>query len=201
MASLVLDGQPCLPVSRHWRQSRSAQGMCSVSCERARSSRSCSRPDSALANPSNHSLYLRRRLPQLRGRWASTKRTGRSYSLPKSVLQVAEFTASSGPQPSNSTEKPVVARRIATTHFPLVTAMDIHSDGQRAIVATYGLAFEYLRSPAETWAQAFAREPGPVITPFRRQGESVCYCTEGTTLYFTSEKRPTPLFELSGETP
>ena len=123
------------------------------------------------------------------------------------LLVTKERTAGSGvysfiwPEASNSTEKPVVARRIATTHFPLVTAMDIHSDGQRAIVTTYGLAFEYLRSPAETWAQAFAREPGPVITPFRRQGESVCYCTEGTTLYFTSEKRPTPLFELSGETP
>ena len=123
------------------------------------------------------------------------------------LLITKESIAGSGvysftwPEVSNSTEKPVIARRIGTTHFPLVTAMDISSDGQRAIVATYGLAFEYVRSPAESWDQVFAGEPGPVIAPFRRQGESVCYCTEGTTLYFTSEKRPTPLFELLGETP
>ncbi len=123
------------------------------------------------------------------------------------LLVTKEGTAGSGvysftwPEVSNSIEKPVIAHRIGTTHFPLVTAMDISSDGQRAIVATYGLAFEYVRSPAEAWGQAFARNPVPVIAPFRRQGESVCYCTEGTTLYFTSEKRPTPLFELLGESP
>ena len=78
----------------------------------------------------------------------------------------------------------------------MATGMDISADGQRAVVSTYGLAFEYTRLETESWTVAFGREAKPIFSPFRRQGESICYGSDGKTLYFTSEKLPTPFFEL-----
>ena len=100
------------------------------------------------------------------------------------------------PLTSNSFESPVVAEKIATVNYPLVTAMDITSDGRRAVLLTYGLAYEISRKPKETWNAAFARPGRPLIMPFRRQGETICYGTNGRKLFLTSEKIPTPFFEV-----
>ena len=93
-------------------------------------------------------------------------------------------------------KKALVARRIATLAIPLVTAMDVSPDGRRAVVLTYGNAYEFVRSENEDWAAAFAREPRPIRMPLRIQGESICYGPDGKTLYLTSEKLPTPLWEV-----
>jgi len=92
----------------------------------------------------------------------------------------------------------LVARPIARLKVPIVTAMDISPDGLRAIVLTYGHAFEYTRAVEETWADAFAfaRAPRTLAMPARRQGEAICYGNDGVTLYLTSEKAPRPLFEV-----
>ena len=74
--------------------------------------------------------------------------------------------------------------------------MDISPDGLRAVVLTYGNAYEYVRGPKETWAEGFGREPRVIKMPRRAQGESICYGHDGTTLYLTSEKLPTPLLEV-----
>ena len=101
--------------------------------------------------------------------------------------------------PRQSTKTPLTANTIATLKMPLTTAMDISPDGRRAIVLTYGNAYEYARRPGEDWAQAFAR-PGRLITmPSRKQGESICYGSDGKTLYLTSEHVPTPLFSVPVE--
>ena len=100
------------------------------------------------------------------------------------------------PKRSNTKDKPIVARRVATTQFPMATAMDMSPDGCRAVIATYGLAFEFVRLTSQSWSQALAQSGRPVILPFRRQGESICYGADGKTLYLTSEKLPTPFFEL-----
>ncbi|MFW6153818.1 MAG: hypothetical protein ACOC95_01220 [Planctomycetota bacterium] len=89
-----------------------------------------------------------------------------------------------------------VAERIATLGYGMVTAMDISPDGRRAIVGTYGDAFEYTRRPDEPWADAFARTPRRIRLPRRRQGEALGYGSDGVTLYATSEKTPTPLIEI-----
>ena len=98
--------------------------------------------------------------------------------------------------PENDPRKAFVARRIATLRLPLVTAMDVSPDGCRAVLLTYGDAYEFLRAKGEGWGQAFSRRPNPIALPGRRQGESICYGPDGKTLYLTSEKGPTPLIEI-----
>lgn len=77
-----------------------------------------------------------------------------------------------------------------------VTAMDISPDGSRCIVLTYGPAYEYARKKGEKWKDAFGRQPHEIKMPARAQGESICYGSDGKTLYLTSEKLPTPLWEV-----
>jgi hypothetical protein len=74
--------------------------------------------------------------------------------------------------------------------------MDISADGLRAVVLTYGPAFEYVRAGGEKWSAAFRRPGRKLWMPGRRQGESICYGPDGKTLYLTSEKLPTPLLEV-----
>lgn len=100
------------------------------------------------------------------------------------------------PWPENNPKKAFSARRIATLKIPLVTAMDISPDGRRAVLVTYGNAFEFERKEQEPWADAFARQPRELVMPLRIQGESICYGFDGKTLYLTSEKLPTPLWEV-----
>ncbi|MBL7222970.1 MAG: hypothetical protein ISS72_03880 [Candidatus Brocadiae bacterium] len=102
------------------------------------------------------------------------------------------------PLPDAPTNEVAVARHVATVRLPITTAMDVSPDGRRAMILTYGDAYEFSRGSGETWAQAFANPPRRIAMPRRRQGESICYGHDGRTLYLTSEskKLPTPLFEV-----
>jgi hypothetical protein len=90
----------------------------------------------------------------------------------------------------------LVAKGIAKPAIAVVTSMAISPDGQRAILSTYGDAFEFVRSPSETWATAFTQKPRTIQLPERKQGETICYGSDGKTLYLTSEQDPTPLWEV-----
>jgi len=72
--------------------------------------------------------------------------------------------------------------------------MDVSKDGKRAIVLTLGQAFEYTRGQDEDWATAFKRKPRTIDMPARKQGEAICYGSDGNDLYLTSEFSPCPLF-------
>ncbi len=98
--------------------------------------------------------------------------------------------------PATQPSERLVAERIATLDCAPVTAMDISPDGRRAIIGTYGDAFEVTRRGGERWAEAFARRPRRIVLPRRRQGEALCYGADGVTLYATSEKTPAPLIEV-----
>ena len=104
--------------------------------------------------------------------------------------------------PKRSQKAAHLARAVATLKIPTTTAMDISPDGLRAVVLTYGPAFEYARLPTETWAQGFARPGRSIAMPPRAQGESICYGQDGKTLYLTSECKgknsanPSPLLEV-----
>lgn len=100
----------------------------------------------------------------------------------------------SAPLPPDGSRKELLAKWIAVLRLPIVTAMDVSADGSRAIVLTLGQAFEYRRSPTQTWADAFKAEPRTINMPPRRQGEAICYSSSGLDLYLTSERAPTPLF-------
>jgi len=107
--------------------------------------------------------------------------------------------------PENDPKKVSTARKIATLKIPPATAMDVSPDGRRAVVGTYENAYEYTRRADEDWAAAFSRRPCEILLPDRLQGESICYGPDGKTLYLTSEKLPTPLWEVrvlgEGNTP
>jgi hypothetical protein len=100
------------------------------------------------------------------------------------------------PIPSAVSKEPNVAKAIATINAPYATAMDISPNGMRAVVLTYGDAYEFTRANGETWAQAFSREPRRLKMPARRQGESIGYGADGKTLYLTSEGLAQPLWEV-----
>jgi len=85
---------------------------------------------------------------------------------------------------------------MATLTIPTTTAMDISPDGLRALVLTYGAAYEYTRQPGEDWSRGFERQPRIINMPARAQGETACYGSDGMTIYLTSEKIPTPLLEV-----
>jgi len=101
-----------------------------------------------------------------------------------------------GVNPKAPPKRALVARRIGTLELRQVTGMDVSPDGRRAIVVTYGNAFEYVRGGKDDWAKAFAQPPREIELPYRVQGESICYGPDGKTLYASSEQRPTPLIEL-----
>jgi len=103
--------------------------------------------------------------------------------------------------PNRSPKKPLVAKAVATLTIPTTTAMDISPDGLRAVVLTYGHAYEYVRSRKETWAAGFSRAPRILRMPGRRQGESICYGPAGRSLYLTSEKLPAPLIQIPAKEP
>jgi len=103
--------------------------------------------------------------------------------------------------PNRSPKKPLIAKAIATLTIPTTTAMDISTDGLRAVILTYGHAYEYVRNRKETWAAGFSRAPRILRMPRRRQGESICYGHDGRSLYLTSEKLPTPLIQVPAKEP
>lgn len=105
------------------------------------------------------------------------------------------------PIPARKTPKPSVAKAVATLGIPVTTAMDMSPDGLRVVVLTYGNAFEFTREPGEKWGEAFGRKPRVITMPRRPQGESICYGSDGKTLYLTSEvgksKGGCPLYEVA----
>lgn len=99
--------------------------------------------------------------------------------------------------PSATNSEPEIAKHIATLPIAGITGMDVSPDGHRAIVLTYGPAYEFLRTEEETWAEAFSREGRKIRMPVRRQGESICYGADGRMIYLTSEKHPSPLYRVA----
>lgn len=88
------------------------------------------------------------------------------------------------------------AKRIGEVWLNSVTAMDMSADGKRAVLLTYGPAYEFVRGEGESWADAFGREGRRLATPYRKQGESICYGPDSRTLYFTNESRYSPLWRM-----
>ena len=98
-------------------------------------------------------------------------------------------------------KRPLVAKAIAEIKVPTVSGMDISPDGRRALICTYGNAWEFTRKEGESWKDAFARQPREIPMPARPQGESICYGPDGRSIYLTSEvpaiiKADTPFYEV-----
>jgi hypothetical protein len=78
-----------------------------------------------------------------------------------------------------------------------VTAGDIAPDGRRAVLRTYGGAYEWmLPAGAADFDAIWKTRPSPIRMPMMPQGEAICYNAAGDSLFATSEQAPTPLYEL-----
>ena len=100
------------------------------------------------------------------------------------------------PWPQKTASQPVTLKPVAVLKLWRPTAMDICPGGSRAVVLTYGGAYEYTRAEGQGWAEAFAGEPRTLETPWHWQREAICYGPDGITLYLTSEKAPAPLLKV-----
>ena len=127
------------------------------------------------------------------------------YLVSKELLPPCKVYELPLPREFRGARHPLVAKPIAELRIPLATGMDISPDGRRAVIVTYGNAFEYCRTEGESWKDAFARVPRGIAVPPRPQGESICYGPDGISLYLTSEvpggKGKMPLFEVPAVPP
>lgn len=105
----------------------------------------------------------------------------------------------------------ITAHRIGvTTSFPqgiftglrigqlsaMPTAMDISADGSKAIVMTYLNILLYQRAVGMTWQETLTGKPQVIATHGLQQAEAIGFSASGNTIFYTSEKRPAPLWKL-----
>jgi hypothetical protein len=92
--------------------------------------------------------------------------------------------------------------KVATLRGPdffgtLVTGADISPDGRRVALCDYAQGYELtLPAGAAGFDEVWRQTPLAVSLGPRLQGESVAYRLDGAALLATSEKTPTPLFEV-----
>lgn len=77
----------------------------------------------------------------------------------------------------------------------MATGGSVSMDGTRIVIRTYTRAFEWSVKPGQTLAEALRGERRVLRIPLTIQGESICYSPDGKSLFTTSEKTPTPLYE------
>ena len=76
------------------------------------------------------------------------------------------------------------------------TALDLAADGSRAVILTYGDAYEFIREPGESWEETLAKTPRRISLPPLDQAEAAALDPVDGALWVTSERRPSPLFRL-----
>jgi len=76
------------------------------------------------------------------------------------------------------------------------TGFDISADGTEAVIITYRSLYRYRRGPAETWFEAFQKQPEEVVGPPAVQNEAISYSVDGKAIYVTTEKLPSPVFRF-----
>ncbi|MCA1632181.1 MAG: hypothetical protein LC802_00330 [Acidobacteria bacterium] len=130
-------------------------------------------------------------------------RTGDLYVVTKEALGAAGIYKLSAPY----TTAPVnTLQRVGKVGLPglfggLITGGDISPDGAHVVLCDYRNAYELslptAPAPAAAVFDTVWKQP-PLLIELgeRAQGESICYGTDGSAVYATSEKRPSPLIEV-----
>jgi hypothetical protein len=78
----------------------------------------------------------------------------------------------------------------------MATGGAVSPDGKRVVIRTYLIGYEWKIAPGATIAQALKGTPRQIALPLVQQGESICYSSDGKSLFTTSEKAHAPLYEL-----
>lgn len=76
------------------------------------------------------------------------------------------------------------------------TAAAFAPDGSRLVIATYSHLHEWRIEKDEPLEQALKRSAEIITPPLIPQLEAACYDTDSRTLWFTSERLPTPLWRI-----
>ncbi len=88
-----------------------------------------------------------------------------------------------------------VARRIADYPVRSVTGMDFYGD-DRLIIRNYVFAHLLLRRGG-SWQQQFQRRQFSLVSlPIQRQGEAICFDSDGNSVIVASEFRRQPLYQV-----
>ena len=94
--------------------------------------------------------------------------------------------------------------RVGTYHFAaangfgaMTTGGDLSPDGKRLVIRTYTQAYEWALPAEAPWTAVWRSTPHIFALPATRQGEAICYSEDGNSLFTTSERRPTPLWQLT----
>jgi len=122
------------------------------------------------------------------------------YSLELRSTASADVTTARALGPVDTIPSPTEAELMADPIYGRFrsqpTSLDISADGNRAAVLTYGGAYLFSRVYGEPWEQVFAREPAALPGFKLRQAESLCFGTDGRTIFISSERQPAPLLRL-----
>ncbi len=105
------------------------------------------------------------------------------YSLPLNLTQGEEISK---------------AEHVSSISATFATAMDLSPDGRRlAIVNMFGGVMLTRNDPKkDTWADASIHALTTLKLPNRKQGESVCFTTDGSSLLLNSEGERQPLWQI-----
>lgn len=111
--------------------------------------------------------------------------------------------------PEKWQEVPMVLKRVGEVQFPafgrpgkrpiddcMATGSCISADRKRVVVSTYCHLLEWEIRDGEPLSEAMAREAARILPPLTPQMEAICYDSDHATLWFTSERLPTPLYRL-----
>jgi len=78
----------------------------------------------------------------------------------------------------------------------LTTAGDISPDGRRLAISTYSYIHEWQLPSGQSLKDALKKPARLIEPPLTPQMEALCYDADSRTLWFTSERLPTPLYRL-----
>jgi len=77
-----------------------------------------------------------------------------------------------------------------------LTGGDISFDGKRVVVCDYFAAYEFaLPENSKSFEEIWKQKPLTISIGEREQGEAVCYSLDGKSIFATSEKKNSPIFE------
>lgn len=96
----------------------------------------------------------------------------------------------------SSKKRKVEATSVRQIGMAWATAMDVSPDGRTMVIVNPLSGVLVQRRKDEVWADAFARQALPLTLPIRRQGETVCFSTDGSQLFLNSEGQGEPLWVM-----
>lgn len=127
-------------------------------------------------------------------------KTGDIYVLTKRLLGAAgvyKLSADAG------TDKVHTLTKIADLSVPalpngFLTGGDISPDGKSIIICDYFGGYELaLPEDAKNFDDIWKQEPARIELGERQQGEAICYSADGKSIFATSEKKNSPLIQVT----